>query len=308
MPKTNATMKRWDLINRFIRTHDYSRYLEIGVSTGKHFKRVECRLKKCVDPAQGKYSHANPTCKMTSDEFFETVALPQGKTYNLIFIDGLHESAQMDKDIAGALACLRPAGTVMLHDCNPLDERRQTTPRIQRAWNGDVWKSVVRFRAGSSRYGCIVVDADEGLGIIREDVASDFSLRLPDSLDWAWLDANRSKVLGLVSQRKCLARFFPTKGSRISTIIRLMPLSNNGPRRFADSLRRALPRWIGLSADGGANSRNDGTDEPLLHWNTSQAIDVDRHYPIARANEVLRPGPGREPGLGTIRFFPLGGR
>ena len=159
MPKTNATMKRWDLINRFIRTHDYSRYLEIGVSTGKHFKRVECRLKKCVDPAQGKYSHANPTCKMTSDEFFETVALPQGKTYNLIFIDGLHESAQMDKDIAGALACLRPAGTVMLHDCNPLDERRQTTPGFRepgtamsgRAWSGSEPAAVAMVVSSSTR-------------------------------------------------------------------------------------------------------------------------------------------------------------
>ena len=63
-----------------------------------------------------------------------------------------------------------------MHDCNPLDERHQMPQRIKRSWNGDVWKSVVRLRASSIRYSCVVVDTGEGLGVIREDIVSDFCL------------------------------------------------------------------------------------------------------------------------------------
>ena len=106
----------------------------------------------------------------------------------------------------------------MLHDCNPTDEARQRVPRTQRAWNGDVWKSVVRFRAINTRYGCLVVNADEGLGIIREDIDSNFELALPDSLTWPWLDANRTKALGLISKKKFLGRFFPDASAPAKSI------------------------------------------------------------------------------------------
>ena len=96
-------MKRWDVINRFAKKHGYTRYLEIGLSTGKNFTRVDCAEKESVDPAIDRYEHANPTYRMTSDEFFATVADAGKKTYDIIFIDGLHESAQVDRDIAGAL-------------------------------------------------------------------------------------------------------------------------------------------------------------------------------------------------------------
>ena len=81
-----------------------------------------------------------------------------------------------------------------------------------------------------------------------------------------------------------------------------MPLSN-GPRRFADRLRKELHRFSGVSADGGAYSRSAGKDAPRLQWSTSQPIDVHRHYPITWAKELLPPGPGYEPGLGTIQTF-----
>ena len=202
-------MKRWDVINRFAKKHGYTRYLEIGLSTGKNFTRVDCAEKESVDPAIDRYEHANPTYRMTSDEFFATVADAGKKTYDIIFIDGLHESAQVDRDIAGALRCLAPGGTLMLHDCNPRDEARQMVPRIQTAWNGDVWKSAVRFRAWNRNYGCLVVDANEGLGIIREDIDSDFRLTIPKTLTWSWLDTHRKKALGLTSRKRFVARFFP---------------------------------------------------------------------------------------------------
>ena len=202
-------MKRWDVINRFIQKHGYTRYLEIGLNTGRNYEQVECADKESVDPAQERYANADPTYRMTSDEFFATVADAGKKTYDIIFIDGLHEADQVDRDIVGALRCLAPGGTVMLHDCNPRDEARQIVPRIQTAWNGDVWKSAVRFRAGNRDYGCIVVDADEGLGIIRADIDSDFRLTMPDTLTWGWLDTHRKKALGLVSKKKFVALFFP---------------------------------------------------------------------------------------------------
>ncbi len=97
----------------------------------------------------------------------------------------------------------------MLHDCNPRDEACQIVPRVQTVWNGDVWKSAVRFRARNTDFGCLVVDADEGLGIIREGIESDFRLTMPETLTWSWMDTHRKKALGLTSKKKFMARFFP---------------------------------------------------------------------------------------------------
>ncbi len=143
-------MRRWDLINAFINACGYESYLEIGLSKGKNFNRIDCSLKDSVDPAEGKYAGSNPKYKMISDDFFEKVAPGLGYNYDLVFIDGLHISEQVDKDIHNSIRYLNANGSIVLHDCNPIDENRQKVPPIQAAWNGDVWKSVVRLRSSDS--------------------------------------------------------------------------------------------------------------------------------------------------------------
>ena len=185
-------MKRWQFINKLISRYKYQRYLEIGYDKGLNFRRVRCREKVSVDPAFPPYEYATPTYKMTSDQFFEEVA-PTLAKWDIVFIDGLHHSEQVDKDIENALRYLTPDGSIVIHDCNPQEEIHQIVPRQSRQWNGDVWKSVAKYRSQGGR--CVVMDTDEGLGWIHR------SLEAPEPFDVEYtyqsLDKNRELYLGL---------------------------------------------------------------------------------------------------------------
>tara|TARA_Y100000310_G_scaffold208399_1_gene208994 strand:+ start:1218 stop:1844 length:627 start_codon:yes stop_codon:yes gene_type:complete len=190
-------MMRWDLINFFIKKFNYKKYLELGVADGNCFNRINIESKISIDSAEGQYKYSNPTYKMTSDEFFKTIVTSEEK-YDIIFIDALHHSEQVDKDIVNSLNYLNDTGTIILHDCNPLVKEHQIVPRETRAWNGDVWKSIVKFRSLNNGRGC-VIPVDEGLGIIHKGVHYPFEIELPKELTWDWLVENRTAALGLSS-------------------------------------------------------------------------------------------------------------
>ena len=191
-------MNRWDLINFFIKECGYQSYLEIGLDVGLNFNNVvPMEVKESIDPAADNYSHARPTYKMTSDEFFKTVAVEENKKYDIVFIDGLHHSFQVDKDIQNSLNHLNKGGTIILHDCNPALRKHQTIPRQSAHWNGDIWKSIVKFRSLNNGNGCVIPD-DAGLGIIRKDVNFPFKIKMPEELTWDWLVENREEALGLI--------------------------------------------------------------------------------------------------------------
>ena len=54
-----------------IKKFNYTKYLEIGIAGGECFRFIEAAYKVSVDPAEDRYAHANPTFKMTSDDFFK---------------------------------------------------------------------------------------------------------------------------------------------------------------------------------------------------------------------------------------------
>ena len=115
-----------------------------------------------------------------------------------MFIDGLHHSSQVDKDIANSLNHLTPNGTIVLHDCNPINEMRQQVPPNfdiwELGWNGDVWKSVVKFRKKypSNNYNLFLVNADEGLGVIQNNTPGiNLSLKIPKNLNYEFFEKNR---------------------------------------------------------------------------------------------------------------------
>ena len=99
-----------------------------------------------------------------SDEFFE-----QNKdTFDLIFIDGLHEAEQVYKDITNALNVLNTGGTIVCHDMNPQGFQEQFVPRQVKRWNGDCWKSFLALRHERDDLDMFVLDMDEGTGIIAK--------------------------------------------------------------------------------------------------------------------------------------------
>jgi hypothetical protein len=189
---------RWDVINFLIKKFNYQKYLEIGVDSGQCYNRIDIYDKSSVDPAGELYSNSKPVYKMTSDEFFKI----NSDVYDIIFIDGLHYSDQVDKDLQNSLNILSENGTIILHDVNPLNELAQRVTRESKSWNGDVWKSIVRHRLNNKEFGCISIDllpTDEGISIIKKSINNPLTISVPDILSYEWLEKNRNEALGLVS-------------------------------------------------------------------------------------------------------------
>lgn len=190
-------MDRFNILQNFINKNNYKSYLEIGVDNGRLFNSIRIPLKESIDPALGQYRNAQPTYKMTSDEFFEQ---NKDKKYDIIFIDGLHESHQVDKDIKNSLNALNEGGKIVIHDCSPLTKRAETVPRPgPGVWNGDVWKSFVKFNYyNHQNYNCYTINTDHGVGVIEKGVGQ-CNYQLPEKLEYGWLVENREQALNLIS-------------------------------------------------------------------------------------------------------------
>ncbi len=92
------TLHRWDLINTYIKHYSFKSFLEIGHDRGQAFDHIDIEHKESVDIS----SITMPTYVMSSDDFFEKY----DTKYDIIFIDGLHEHAQVDRDIHNSLTHL----------------------------------------------------------------------------------------------------------------------------------------------------------------------------------------------------------
>jgi hypothetical protein len=182
-----ANINRWNVINAIASHRRYRTYLEIGVCNGSNFKNVQFDLKHGVDP------NVDTTFRMTSDEFFSS----NDRSYDLVFIDGYHTRNQAFRDISGALNCLTPGGTVIVHDCLPLEERHQGPSPYEpgRPWTGDVWKAVVELRSRDD-LEISVLDCDWGLGIIR--FGSSVPFLLEEGLTWNLYERRRDEILNVV--------------------------------------------------------------------------------------------------------------
>ena len=204
--KSGRLSHRADIINYFVRTRRYASYLEIGTSKGRNLSRVRCARRVGVDPRPRGQVKGATLRALESDAFFRD----NTETFDLIFIDGLHLSEQVYRDVLNALAILRPGGLILLHDCHPATEEAQERDEAlvaTGAWNGDVWKTVAYLRQHAPELFCQVIDVDHGIGVVRprRNVAleehrareSD-AARFFDALRWSDLVERREELLGLV--------------------------------------------------------------------------------------------------------------
>jgi len=181
---------RHDIINYLIERYNYKSYLEIGVRNPEHnFDRIKVTDKDGVDPAPRK------PCKyiMTSDDFFKN----NEKTYDIIFIDGLHLDYQVVKDVNNSLNFLNENGTIVMHDCNPIDKRHQVEKYTGGTWNGTVWKAYTEFRMTRPDLFMVVINTDHGVGIVRKGGQRLFPK--PEKLGYKFLSENRKKLLNLIT-------------------------------------------------------------------------------------------------------------
>lgn len=149
-------MKRYDIINSLVNKYSYQSYLEIGTLHGGCITNLKkLPLMESVDPHK---QYKDLTHEMTSDEYF----LQNTKTFDMIFIDGLHIEEQCSKDLKNALKILNPKGTIVVHDSLPHCEEF-----IQPCYSGTVFRSIIDLRCNRSDVTVRVVDTDCGCSIIQ---------------------------------------------------------------------------------------------------------------------------------------------
>jgi hypothetical protein len=186
-------MTRTEIINTLIRSKHYRSYLEIGVGDGANFNGVIAPDKTGVDP-----DPVTPaTIRANSDRFFAE----NGRGFDLIFIDGLHEREQVTRDIDNSLKYLRVGGTIILHDCNPPDEKVQLMPKPNDTspWTGDVWKAIAGLRMHRPNLSVYVIDTDWGCGVVSPGSQRLFPSHPIESLTYKFLEIHRQSLLNLVS-------------------------------------------------------------------------------------------------------------
>lgn len=194
--------KRYDLINYIAEQYDSNDYLEIGVNDGSCIRKIRIPNKDGVDPSpNSELGFGEPVpeinYQVTSDYFFDNYAY---KKYDVIFIDGLHHSEQVDVDIQNSLKYLNDGGFILLHDCNPPEYEIQLVPRQTGIWNGDVWKSIVKLRCTDSNLEINVIDTDWGVGLIKKGNSEIYTkASLEECLEWNYFDKNRDEVLNIIS-------------------------------------------------------------------------------------------------------------
>lgn len=192
----DTEIDKTNILNTLIMKFGYDTYLEIGQGkAANNFDHINCRVRVGVDPDPS----CNAAYRLTSDEYFKI----NNDTFDLIFVDGLHHSEQVYRDIINSLDVLRKNGTIVVHDCDPLNEGMQKVPQSQDFWTGDVWKAWARLRAERGDLEMFVIKNGNGCGIIR--LGRQETITIPEELTYRYLDDNRDYLLNYLTVNEFLS-------------------------------------------------------------------------------------------------------
>jgi len=208
--ESQKTPSRYEIINFLLgkKQSETTRYLEIGVRNPQaNFNRINATEKYGVDP--GIEFEENPVnFKMTSDAFFDQLkkgeVLSQDIKFDVVFIDGLHVSDQVERDIYNSLTFLKEDGFIAIHDCNPPTEYHAREDRLfqlspaLKSWYGTAWKAFYKCRLDPA-LSCCCIDSDCGVGIVtREKYFSHLDTDINPFFEFAILERTRKHSLNLI--------------------------------------------------------------------------------------------------------------
>lgn len=191
-------MKRTDIINILIQKNNYKSYLEVGTQDPKsNFDKINTQYKVSIDP----FPRGEVTFVGTSDEYFESIS--EDVKFDIIFIDGLHHSDQVLKDIENSLKHLSENGTIVCHDCLPMTEKMQERDDHGGEWTGDVWKAIAELRVERIDLDIKVVNTDYGCGIIRRGTNIPYETN-QNYKSYHYYNLNKFEMLNVISVEKFL--------------------------------------------------------------------------------------------------------
>lgn len=191
-------MLRTDIINIFIQKFGYKSYLELGTQRPDgNFNKINIENKVSVEPFPNPNDLDSISFVGTSDQYFDSIS--DDVKYDIIFIDGLHHSDQVLKDIENSLEHLSENGTIICHDCLPSTEKMQERDDHGGEWTGDVWKAIAELRTERIDLDIKVVNTDYGCGIIRRGTNIPYTPSIKNYLNYSYYSANSNNMLNVIS-------------------------------------------------------------------------------------------------------------
>jgi hypothetical protein len=148
------------------------RYLEIGVQDGFTFEAIRARRRVGVEPfPRFSVVHLPRNASIfegTSDQYFSSAE----ETFDVVFVDGLHEASQTYRDVVNSCRLLSSGGVILLDDVFPLDEA-SSLPSLEASemakleqgighwfWYGDVYKVLGLIQDEHPELGIVLVGGD----------------------------------------------------------------------------------------------------------------------------------------------------
>lgn len=222
-------MNRTSIINYFIKETQAKSYLEIGISDGSNFSKIQCDTKIGIDPDP----QAPATLHITSDSFF----VNNTNYFDVVFIDGLHHADQVKRDILNSLTVLNDGGVIICHDMNPATEDAQIIPFRGGRWNGDCWKAFVELRQNRKDLEMFTIDCDEGVSIIKKGQQE--PLMFNGEINYNNFSKNKKEWLNLISVDD-FGRLMNMKTNNNTTIINLLEKFIHDPADAENNFALAL--------------------------------------------------------------------
>jgi hypothetical protein len=201
-------MYRYDIINKIIQDNGFEKYLEIGVrALDDCYNKINTNIKHSVDPGF-EVEVNNVDYPFTSDDFFRRLEnghldIQSNYKWDVIFIDGLHISHQVERDVMNSLNHLSENGFILLHDCNPFqyeyNHERVLEDYWGQTWNGTVWKVVYKLLCHNRNLKIYTLDTDEGVAVIKKGYRSKLVEFDNPYFEYKVLNDNVTRHLNLIS-------------------------------------------------------------------------------------------------------------
>ena len=192
-------------------------YVEIGVFEGESLHLVGPSTRAIgIDPAPRIVFPVPPHVRVfeaTSDDFFAKHDLRAelgDAPVALGFIDGMHRFEFALRDFINLERASAPSGTLLIHDCYPLERRSADRAGRNGFWSGDIWRLILILKKYRPDLMVHTLGfAPTGLGLVRgldpsstlladryEAIVAEFM-----ALDYAVLDDDKAGQLNLFSNR-----------------------------------------------------------------------------------------------------------
>lgn len=167
-------MQKQQIVNMLAARCGYKSYLEICTyTTGLTYSRIDRAQFSCCKRLMYRvpegYSDNEPIDYSTESESSEELLrgiLESGERFDIVFVDPFHTYEDSRRDIEIAIRLIIEKGAVVVHDCNPPNEKSSSGHYIPGEWCGLTYAAFLDVVLNRNDIRYFTVDADYGCGII----------------------------------------------------------------------------------------------------------------------------------------------